>query len=134
MTLITWDKTMSVGVDELDEQHKKLITLINEAYAAIQQNDQRIMTQLLDKMRQYAKLHFATEEAYMTKYDFPNLQKHKVLHAKFNMDVDDFQKKQFEKTNFSQIFTYLSRWLIGHIMDEDKQYAPYLSKGDSTQT
>lgn len=132
MALITWDDTMSVGVSELDEQHKKLISLINEAYEAIQRHDEHLMTELLDKMRAYAKEHFATEEAYMKRYDFPAFEHHKVLHAKFNNDVDEFRKKRFDKTNLSQIFVYLSRWLTAHIMDEDKQYTSYMPNESPT--
>ncbi|MBI9081928.1 MAG: hemerythrin family protein [Pseudodesulfovibrio sp.] len=126
MPLINWDETMSVKVHELDEQHKTLIALINEAYEAIQKHDERVMTELINKMRAYANMHFATEEGYMKKFGFPEIENHKFKHVKFNNEVDDFKKKQFEKTNLSQIFVFLSQWLITHIMDEDMQYVPYV--------
>jgi len=128
-----WDKTMSVGVRKLDEQHKSLIALINEAYEAIQKHDEHVITGLIDKMRKYANMHFTTEEGYMKKHGFPEIENHKFKHAKFNSAVDEFKKKQFEKTNLSQIFVFLSRWLTTHIMDEDMQYAPYMPKDESTE-
>lgn len=130
MTLMSWDTSMSVGVEELDEQHKKLIDIINEAYTAIQKHDEPAMVDIIDKMREYALLHFATEEALMREQGFPDLQAHKYQHAKFNSDVNEFKKKQFERTNLSQIFVYLSRWLTNHIMEEDKKYMPYMPKPD----
>lgn len=130
MALMQWDESMSVGVEELDAQHQRLIDLINEAYTAIQSHDEHMMTDLIVKMRDYAKLHFATEEGYLKKYNFPNFAGHKFQHTKFNNDVTEFQKKQFQKTNLSQIFVYLSRWLTKHIMEEDKQYIPYMPKED----
>lgn len=131
MALMQWDESMSVGVEELDMQHQKLIDLINEAYAGIQMHDEHIMTDLIVKMRDYANLHFSTEEGYLKKYNYPNFEEHKFHHVKFNTVVDGFQKKQFEKTNLSQIFLFLSRWLATHIMEEDKQYVPYMPKPEA---
>ncbi len=128
MALMQWDESMSVDVEEIDIQHKKLIQLINEAYEAIQRHDERMMTTLIDKMRDYAKIHFATEEALIKKHGFPDIEAHKFQHAKFNNTVDDFKKNQFEKTNFSQIFIFLSRWLTSHIMEDDMQYVPFMPK------
>lgn len=131
MALMEWDETMSVGVEELDAQHQQLIILINEAYEATQEHDDDVLTSLITKMQDYAKLHFATEEGYLKKYKFPDVEGHKFHHAKFNTDVATFKKKQFERTNLSQIFIYLSRWLTSHILDEDKQYVPYMPKPEA---
>ena len=133
MALMEWDKTMSVGVEKLDAQHKKLIDLINEAYAAIQTHDAHAMTDLINKMREYANEHFVYEEECLKEHAYPAFQEHKFLHAKFNNDVDEFQRQLFEKTNLSQIFVYLSRWLTTHIMEEDKKYVPYMPKSDGVE-
>lgn len=128
MPLMQWNDAMSVGVEELDAQHRKLIDLINDAYEAMQVHDEHRMTSLLDKMGQYAITHFSTEEEYLEKYKYPDISAHKFQHAKFKMAVKDFREKQYKKTNLSQIFVFLSRWLASHIMEEDMQYAPYMPK------
>ncbi len=133
MALMEWDETMSVGVEELDAQHRKLITLINEAYAAIQTHDESAMAVLIKKMHDYANEHFAYEEACLKKYEYPDFEGHKFLHVKFNHDVDEFQRNLFEKTNLSQIFVYLSRWLTSHIMEEDKKYMGYMPKPEAAE-
>lgn len=132
MSLMNWDESMSVGVKKLDDQHKSLINLLNQAYEAIQRHDEHVLTELIEKMRSYANMHFATEEAYMKRYGFPALEHHKFQHAKFNSEVDSFKKKQFEKTNLSKIFVFLSHWLATHIMDEDMQYASYMPTEETT--
>lgn len=134
MALMQWDETMSVGVELLDRQHQRLIALINETYEAIQKHDEKAIGELVVKMREYANMHFAAEEGYMKQYGFPGLEDHKFKHARFNQEVDTFQKEQFAKTNLSQIFVFLSRWLTSHIMDEDKQYMQYVSKSESIET
>ena len=133
MPLMNWDETMSVGVKKLDDQHKILIGLINDAYEAIQKHDEHHMTKLIEQMRAYANEHFATEEGLMRKHGYPGIENHIFKHAKFNSEVDEFKKKQFEKTNLSQIFVFLSRWLTTHIMDEDRQYVSYMPKEESAE-
>ncbi|BCS87696.1 bacteriohemerythrin [Pseudodesulfovibrio sediminis] len=131
MPLMNWDETMSVKSTELDAQHQELISLINDSYEAIQRHDEHKLLTLIEKMRAYAKHHFETEEQYMERYGYPDLEKHKRLHAKFNRDVDEFQKNLFKKTNLSQVFIFLSRWLTNHIMEVDKDYAQCLPAEDT---
>lgn len=128
MPLMQWDETMSVNVDGLDKQHQKLIALINESFEAIQRHDEPALSLLIEKMRTYAAMHFAAEEKYMLENNFPDLENHRKLHKKFNEDVDDFQRNLFNKTNLSQIFVFLSRWLTNHIMEQDKEYMPSIKE------
>jgi hemerythrin len=130
MALMQWNDTMSVDMEELDEQHKQLIALINEAYEAIQRHDEHKMSELINKMRDYAILHFETEERYLEQCDYPDIEAHKALHAKFNEDVDEFKRNLCDRTNLSQIFVFLSRWLTNHIMNEDKQYSSCIAKNE----
>ena len=134
MDLMQWNETMSVGVDEIDAQHQQLIRLINEAYEAMQMLDEQRMTNLIDKMQDYAVAHFSTEEEYMKKYGFPELESHKFQHVKFNDTVRDFREKLDSKTNLSKIFVFLSRWLASHIMETDMQYVPYMPKAEEEKT
>jgi len=126
MPLMQWDETMSVGVTELDDQHKMLIDLINESYETIQRHDEPALSTLIDKMRKYAIIHFETEEKYMRENNFPGLKDLQQMHAKFNQDVDEFQRNLFHKTNLSQVFVFLSRWLTSHIMEQDRKYMTYM--------
>jgi len=128
MPLMNWDEIMSVGVEELDAQHRQLIGLINDAYEAMQKHDEHRMTELINSMSDYAKVHFATEEGYLSKNGFPHLEAHKVQHVQFNQAVAQFREKQFQETNLSKIFVFLSRWLATHILESDREYAPYLAK------
>ncbi|BDQ36708.1 hemerythrin [Pseudodesulfovibrio nedwellii] len=133
MPLMQWDETMSVDVNELDTQHQELIALMNESYEAIQRHDEPALYLLIGKMRTYAAMHFETEEKYMRENNFPDLENHQKLHKKFNEDVNEFQRNLFNKTNFSQIFVFLSRWLTNHIMEQDKKYLAYI-KNDPVST
>ncbi len=128
MSLMEWDETMSVGVPELDDQHRSLIALVNEAYLAIRKHDEHLLASLVDRMREYAAMHFRFEEDCMEKHGYPDLDHHRRLHEAFNAQVDDFRRQLFDKTNFSQVFVFLSRWLTDHIMREDMKYREFLPR------
>ncbi|MGE4421054.1 MAG: bacteriohemerythrin [Pseudodesulfovibrio sp.] len=130
MPLIQWDETMSVGMDELDDQHRELIDLINEAFDAIQRHDEPLMASLIDKMLDYSKVHFQAEEAVLRSRNYPDSEVHADQHRTFTDKVDDFRRDMFVKTNLSQIFIFLSRWLTNHIMHEDRKFIPWLPETD----
>jgi hemerythrin len=129
MTLMQWDEGMSVGVEELDAQHKTLIDLINQTYEAIQKQDGSRIGPLVDQMAAYGKTHFATEERYMRDSGFAGIQEHRFQHAKFNSTVEDFRRMLDDRTDLARIFVFLSQWLAAHIMDEDMRYSPSACKG-----
>lgn len=131
MPLMQWDETMSVGDPKLDSQHQTLIDLINNAFEAIQRHDEHLLSELIDQMREYAVMHFHFEEDQMERNGYPDLDRHRELHDSFNDQVDKFQQDLFSKTNLSQIFVFLSRWLTTHIMSEDKQYMPFMPKEEA---
>ncbi|WFS61333.1 bacteriohemerythrin [Pseudodesulfovibrio thermohalotolerans] len=126
MPLIQWDETMAVGMDELDDQHMELIDLINEVYEAIQRHDEPRMSHILDKMRDYAVIHFETEEAILSSCRYPDVAGHARQHQNFTDRVDDFKCNMLTTTNLSQVFIFLSRWLTNHIMNEDREFIPWL--------
>ena len=77
MEQIIWTEEFSVGVKRLDEQHKRLIAMINRLMGAprAKTRSERI-SDLLSDMTKYAQEHFQTEEDLMRQYDYPHLYKH----------------------------------------------------------
>ena len=130
MPLIQWDEAMSVGMDELDDQHRELIDLINETFDAIQRHDEPSMLTLIDKMRDYSVVHFQAEEAILRSLDYPEVEAHTRQHRTYTDKVDEFRRDMLVKTNLSQVFIFLSRWLTNHIMHEDRKFIPWLPETD----
>jgi hemerythrin len=126
MTLIQWDDAMSVGMNELDGQHRELIDLINDAYEAIQRHDEPRMVSLVGKMRDYSVVHFQAEESVLRSLNYPDLEAHARQHQAFTDKVDEFRRDMLIKANLSQVFIFLSRWLTNHIMHEDRKFIPWL--------
>ena len=82
--LIVWDKYYSVGIEIIDNQHKKLIDMINDLYASfITGEAQEKAPGIVDQMLNYTDYHFKTEEKFFDEHNYPETDKHKEIHQSF---------------------------------------------------
>ena len=127
---VAWDDAFSVGFALIDDQHKELVAMTNELFngckrGAIAADISFIKT--IRKAVEYAKTHFATEEDYMGRVNYPDLDAHKEFHSQFVTQVAG-ALKEFEGGSTAPIHMarFLKEWLLNHIAVADKKYAPYL--------
>jgi len=133
MSLIDWNESFSVGVAEIDSQHKNLVGMINELHEAmLQRKTNDVLGNIIQRLSNYTVTHFSTEEKYFDKFGYPNAKPHKIQHQDFVKKVTDFQEK-FNKNQVAlgiEIMQFLKDWLIGHIKGSDKAYTEFFhSKG-----
>lgn len=126
-----WNKELySVGVDIIDEQHKKLFSLINKLFDAMKIGKGSSMVgSILDELIEYTKNHFSAEEDYMAKCNYPELKTHRELHIKLTEDIGKIKSKLANNPNSNlsiQTMDFLKDWLNQHIQGVDKKYAPYM--------
>ncbi len=129
MEFFTWNENFSVGINTIDEQHKKLVSLINELATAMSEGKGRDkIDSLLTELADYTVYHFSEEEKLMANYEYPGLEEHKKIHSAFVEKVSDFKKK-YENGSLLisiEVFQFLQDWLKEHILGTDKQYSPFL--------
>lgn len=122
---LEWDNKYSVGVEEIDNQHKLMFKTINELIDAVgttptKENIAAIIVQLV----QYKKFHFATEEKYFIEFNYEKTAEHVAKHKLFNTRLDEIQKKCgddiFELA--FELVDFLEDWLIEHLMTADQEY------------
>lgn len=131
--LIEWTEELGVGIQEIDEQHKVLVELVNRLYKSIiRQTDSTVVDEVLTELIQYTRIHFAVEESLMRIFDYPLYEEHKQVHEELTHQVVELHHK-FKKGEVAigmELLSFLRRWLTGHIMVEDKKYTPFfLQKG-----
>ncbi|WP_019554442.1 bacteriohemerythrin [Propionispira raffinosivorans] len=130
MAIVTWTDEFSVGIPKFDEEHKKLVTMINNLHAAMKEGRGKdTMEELLLGLTKYVNTHFSHEETLMAKYNYPNYEKHKKIHDDFKAKVIEY-KCLYDKNLLpaNQLLTVLRDWLIKHICDTDRDYGPFLEK------
>ena len=67
---LEWEEKYSVGVLEIDTQHKKLFATINELIDIIGGHfEQLAINKVVSELLDYKKFHFATEEKYFKEFD-----------------------------------------------------------------
>ena len=124
--MFTFTKDCLIGVAEIDDEHKRLFELIGEIDSAVKSNTDSVSTAmaLLNELKQYAVTHFAHEEAYMESINYKNMFIQKVQHDKFREKINDMNLEHLDENTedtLSDILTYLTNWLVNHILEHDKQ-------------
>ncbi len=126
--MLVWKDEYAIGVDIIDEQHKYLFEIGNNAYRLLK-NDFSIdkyddIVMIIEDLRNYAKFHFKTEEDYMLQINYSDYAKQKQEHDEFidkvnQIDlgnVDENPQKYIEK-----ILAFVFEWLLDHILQKDKK-------------
>ncbi len=131
--LVEWSDSLSVGVKQIDDQHKMLVNMINDLHQAMRQRRAKeVLLDLVGKLADYTVTHFGTEEKLFDKYGYPDTAKHKEIHAKFVAKVQETaeQLRAGTATVSMDLMRFLKDWLVGHIQGTDKKYTEFLhSKG-----
>ena len=130
MPLIEWKDTFSVQVRELDMQHRKLVEMLNDLYAAHERGDeQETIGSILRGLAAYTRVHFATEERMLARAGYPNLDTHQAEHAAFTRRIGEFLRAfaigQADLT--TEVMAFMSDWLVDHILERDRAYSELLA-------
>jgi len=136
MVQIEWTDGMSVGVEMLDQDHQRLIALLNQLDEVAQggEDPPSIMTIIRDLVR-YTEYHFESEERLMRLSRYPDTDAHVRIHRDIRRRMVSFEQKFQEdpiQSNLEPLRSFLSNWLTTHILGEDMKYRPYMTR-DTTQ-
>ncbi len=130
MPLIAWSDALSVNVQEIDSQHKRLVELVNQVHDAMSQGRGReVIGKVLDGLIEYTRTHFAAEERLMITHVYPSYVSHKVEHDALTKKVLDLQSQYLTGQGVltMEVMNFLRDWLSHHIMTLDKAFGAYLN-------
>lgn len=131
MPLIEWDEKYSVGIQQIDEQHKQLIDLINALHdARCVDNGRESLATILHGLVSFAARHFTMEEDLLVQYEYPEFESHRREHDRFVQKVSDFHEDLNDGASAlsDDVMYFLRDWLIHHILGTDMKYSSFLKE------
>lgn len=129
MKTIAWDESLSVDVEEIDDDHRKLVDLFNMLSNSVAQGDRaEYVEAVLDELISLTVWHFRHEERLMLLYGYQAYSEHKDEHNDLINSVKELQQKFLEENKLllQEDIEYLEGWLTGHILGHDMKLGFYL--------
>ena len=127
---IAWSNFLSVGVAEMDDEHRQFIARVNDLNKAIVEiEDKATVARALDLMLSEAAQHFRHEEQLLAQWNYPETEAHTAKHAEL---TEQFQRvvKEFADTDISFVWAlkglHLKQLLVEHLVNEDMKYRDFL--------
>jgi hemerythrin len=126
---LIWDKALSVEVDEIDDDHRRLVELFNILGRAVTDGDSaNYLKAVLDELISCTVWHFKHEERLMLKYGYEEFEAHKSEHDELIETALELQGKILQQG--SQVsdddIQFLEHWLTGHILAADMKLGAFL--------
>jgi hemerythrin len=128
---IVWGDILSVEVDEIDEDHRKLVNIFNILNHAVSERESpEYLAAVLEELINCTVWHFSHEERLMLKHGYREMEAHKVEHQALIRSARKLQQEllQVNKPVAEEEIVFLERWLTEHILTFDMRLGSYLSR------
>lgn len=123
-------KEYFTGIELIDEEHAKLFEYANEIYDLLHNefvhDKYDNIRDLLEKLTEYARQHFADEEAYMESIQYKRIFTQKMQHQAFideieSYDLDEIDQMDDKEDVLKKMLSFVTDWLVDHILNVDTQ-------------
>lgn len=124
---VEWDDKYKVGIRIIDSQHQHFVGIMNKLFEAIQTDEDGLVLRITEELVDYADKHFAVEEKYFKKFNYPYAKEHTDEHYKIKIKIIKFLSKKDGdpfKTGL-KLLDLLDDWLFDHIDKTDRKYIEY---------
>ena len=128
---LVWDHILSVGIDEIDEDHRRLVDLFNILNHSVTEGiSPDYLAAVLEELINCTVWHFSHEERLMLKYGYEGIEEHKAEHQELIKSAKKLQQEilQADKPVSDEDIEFLERWLTEHILTADMRLGSYLSQ------
>ncbi len=129
MDLYKWKDSFNIRIADIDQQHRSFLELLNACHRQIS-GGKRVGSdaKIFDRLKEYAAMHFRFEESLMQSIGFPEIEQHKKQHTYFESQVVELETAHYEGNDRTaeSLLSFLRTWFLEHILEQDKNYAPYV--------
>jgi hemerythrin len=126
--LFHWSNWLSTGIEKFDDQHKKLIGMVNDLHDAMSEGKgEDVILEIMNGLIHYTIHHFNAEEDAMIANNFDRYLDHKKEHEDLKNSVTSFMKKYSDhELETIDLYEFLTNWVTNHILVTDKKYGPFI--------
>lgn len=131
MVFLQWSPDLSVGIDFMDDDHRRLMELLSELDDLVESGPvQPAVIDKLDEIIDFAEQHFRLEERLMEESDYEEFEQHRQLHEVLLQDISGLRQylTTGEKAAGPKIMQFLKDWLMHHIAESDKELGGFLER------
>jgi len=131
MESFVWKESFSIGIGDIDHQHKIFLGYLNDCYLQVSGGRKaQISPAIFNRLKAYAATHFSFEEELMLSNGYPELDVHKQQHRYFDAQVLELEAALLSEGEKSaeSLLAFLRDWYLKHILEQDKRYAPYIKQ------
>ncbi|WP_267226643.1 bacteriohemerythrin [Dyella silvae] len=129
MGYLSWQGDLDTGIEVIDKQHQRIVSMVNALHEAQRESDQPCVQVVLEDLVDYTLSHFAFEEALMEDAGYPFSDAHRAIHERFVETVKRYQDRARAGEDVAEeLKSLLSRWLFQHIRGDDKAYVPVVRR------
>lgn len=129
--LIKWTDKLSIGINIIDQQHKRWLQFINKLYSAFKSGKaQEEIKGIFKELSDYTDYHFEFEEKYMEEFDYSSKEPHRKKHRLF-LDTINKYREDYERGNIDtayRVMGFLKNWVRKHITEDDESYSALFKK------
>ena len=133
--LIVWDERVVVSEDQIDSEHRKLFSIINDLYRIVgEDGDQAAIETSYAAMLDYTRTHFQHEEDLMQKRKFGEYADHCQEHQDLIRRLTELHNeyRAGRKSAATDLLNFLASWWLNHIAAFDTRLAEFV-RGDKKQ-
>ena len=130
-THLEWTSALSIGVNDIDNQHKELFQRINSLVDAIdEKRGSEEVSETFIFLQEYVFQHFTAEQNLMLSRHYPESDEHMLLHNGFIRDIyllqDQYEKDGATPELLSTVKSKVSEWFLDHVTIKDKALGLFL--------
>jgi len=125
---VKWNERNNTGIALIDEQHRGIVSIINTFYYLMihGKSNQMLYACISDTLKNYSRIHFITEEAFLEESGYKDIEAHKKLHRHLSLEIEHVEYQGIRSNDPRPLLDFLKKWWIEHINEEDQVYAKHL--------
>ena len=121
MPRMVWQDDLNTGIKVIDNQHRRIVEMINHLHDAMEDRERREISDILDELVDYTLSHFTFEESLMEDAGYEFTRAHKRVHEVFVKRVSEYRLRFRAGEDIgNELLHTLSHWLFNHIRNDDK--------------